>query len=62
MTEVKPTKEQFAEYVAIRDSGITNMFDIGFIMDLSTTGLDKPMCLYIMKHFEELADEYEVAI
>ena len=59
---MKPTKEQFQEYVAIRDSGITNMFDIGFIMDLSTTGLDKPICLYIMKNFEELAKEYEVEI
>ena len=59
---MKPTKEQFKEYVAIRDSGVTNMFDIGFIMDLSTTGLDKPICLYIMKNFADLAKEYEVEI
>lgn len=62
MQEAKPTREQFEEYVAIRDSGITNMFDIGFIMDLSTTGLDKPICLYIMKNFATLAKEYEVQI
>lgn len=59
---MKPTKEQFEEYVAIRDSGITNMFDIRFITDYSDTGLDRPICLYIMQHFEELAEEYEVEI
>ena len=59
---VKPTKEQFEEYVIIRDSGITNMFDVRFITEISATGLNRPICLYIMKHFKELADEYEVAI
>ena len=59
---MKPTKEQFEEYVSIRDSGITNMFDIRFITGYSITGLDKPICLYIMQHFEELAEEYEVEI
>lgn len=62
MTPVKPTKEQFKEYVAIRDSGVTNMFDTQFIEDISCTGLDRSICLYIMKHFKELADEYEVEI
>ena len=62
MTEVKPTREQFVEYVAIRDSGVTNMFDIKFISAISNTGLDKPTCMYIMGHFGELAEEYEVQI
>lgn len=62
MTSVKPTKEQFEEYVSIRDSGVTNMFDIRFISAISDTGLDKPTCFYIMEHFGELADEYEVEI
>lgn len=59
---MKPTKEQFVEYVGIRDSGITNMFDVKFIVGISDTGLTKEICLYIMKHFEELAEEYEVEI
>lgn len=59
---MKPTREQFEEYVEIRDSGVTNMFDIRYIEDISTTGLDRPICMYIMKHFEELAEEYEVEI
>lgn len=59
---MKPTKEQFEEYVAIRDSGVTNMFDVRFITTISCTGLNKDICLYIMKHFVELADEYNVEI
>ena len=59
---MKPTKEQFEDYVAIRDSGVTNMFDIGYVCDLSTTGLTREICLYIMKHFTDLAKEFEVEI
>jgi len=62
VNDMKPTREQFEEYVEIRDSGVTNMFDIRYIEDISTTGLDRPICMYIMKHFEELAEEYEVEI
>lgn len=60
--ENKPTKEQFEEYVAIRNSGITNMFNITFITDISSTGLNKPICLYIMNNFSALAEEYSVSI
>lgn len=59
---MKPTKAQFKEYVAIRDSGVTNMFDTGFITDISVEGLTRDMCLYIMKHFHELAEEYDVNV
>lgn len=59
---MKPTKEQFEEYVAIRDSGVTNMYDISYIMLISNTGLTLDICKYIMHNFKELADEYEVAI
>jgi hypothetical protein len=62
MTESKPTKEQFEDYVGIRDSGVTNMFDVTMVCALSDTGLTKDICLYIMKHFAELAEEYEVEI
>ena len=62
MEKTKPTKEQFKEYVAIRDSGVTNMFDITFITDVSVTGLDRSTCLYIMSNFKSLADEYGVKI
>lgn len=60
--EGKPTREQFQEYVDIRDSGVTNMFDVNYIEAISTTGLTRLNCIYIMKNFKELADEYEVKI
>lgn len=60
--ERKPTKEQFEDYVAIRDSGMTNMFDVRTVCNLSVTGLTKEICLYIMTNFRELAKEYEVDV
>lgn len=62
MAGTKPTREQFEDYVAIRDSGVTNMFAISIVCDLSSTGLTRDNCFYIMDHFKELADEYEVEI
>lgn len=59
---MKPTKEQFEDYVAIRDSGVTNMFDVNMVCALSSTGLTRGICLYIMSHFTDLAGEYEVEI
>ncbi len=59
---MKPTKEQFEDYVSIRDSGVTNMYAIDVVCDLSYSGLTKDICFYIMKHFKELAEEYEVEI
>lgn len=59
---MKPTKEQFEDYVSIRNSGVTNMFDVKTVCNLSSTGLTRDICIYIMKHFIELASEYEVEI
>lgn len=59
---MKPTKEQFKEYVAIRDSGVTNMYDVGYIESISVEGLNKDICIYIMQHFSDLAKEYEVDV
>lgn len=62
MAGVKPTKEQFEDYIRIRDSGVTNMFAISIVCDLSTTGLTRDNCFYIMDNFKELAEIYNVAI
>lgn len=59
---MKPTKEQFEDYVRIRDSGVTNMFDIKTVCSYSITGLTRDICIYIMRSFMELAEEYEVEI
>ena len=54
----KPTKEQFKDYVFIQKSGVTNMWAIKTVCDLSTTGLTTDICLYIMDHYSELKEEY----
>ena len=58
MNKNKPTKEQFKDYVFIQTSGVTNMWAIKTVCDLSTTGLTTDICLYIMDHYSELEEEY----
>ncbi len=58
----KPEKHQFEDYVAIRNSGMTNMFDVRTVCQLSVTGLTREHCLYIMSNFMKLAEEYEVDV
>ena len=48
--------------MTIRDSGVTNMWDITTVCNLSPIGLTKDICFYIMDHFVELAEEYGVEI
>lgn len=55
---MKPSKEQFLDYENIRQSGITNMFDIRFVCSLSTHGLTKEHCLYIFANYSDLMEEY----
>ena len=62
MNPHKPKPPQFIEYVKIRNSGVTNMFDIDRVCELSTKGLTEDMCFFIMDQFEELAKEYNVKI
>lgn len=59
---MKPTKEQFEDYVRVRDSGATNMFDTTMVCALSNTGLTREICIYIMQNFVDLAKEYDVDI
>lgn len=59
---VKPNKEQFLDYESIRMLGVTNMLDTSVVCALSHTGLSKEHCIYIFKHYIELAEEYGVAI
>lgn len=58
MNKDKPTKEQFENYVFIQKSGVTNMWAVNIVCQLSTTGLTEDICLYIMKHYKELEEEY----
>ena len=52
------TKKQFQTYLKIRDSGVTNMFDVKKVVELSEKILTKEDCIFIMKNFSELCDLY----
>ena len=50
------TAEQFSLYLEVRDSGMTNMFDVKMVEQLS--GLSRPLILAIMTHFTFLTQKY----
>lgn len=60
--KLKPTKEQFEEYVRIQYSGVTNMCAINTICRLSSEGLTRANCMYIMDHYTDLIQEYQIAV
>ena len=51
------TKEQFEAYVDVQESGVTNMFDVKTVGQLS--GLEKEQILTIMQSYGELQDKYD---
>ena len=53
----KITKEQFEAYVDVQESGITNMFDVKTVGQLS--GLNKVEIMTIMTNYGELKDKYD---
>ena len=55
MTEI--SREQFEAYVDVQESGVTNMFDVKTVGELS--GLEKEEIMTIMKSYGELKDKYD---
>ena len=53
----KITKEQFEAYVDVQESGITNMFDVKTVGQLS--GLEKEQIMTIMQSYSELKEKYD---
>ena len=54
MTEI--SREQFEAYVDVQESGVTNMFDVKTVGELS--GLEKEEIMTIMKSYGELKEKY----
>jgi len=50
------TKEEFMAYETVRQSGITNMFMVSTVCDLSE--LDKEVVMEIIKNYAELKNKY----
>ena len=55
MTEI--TQEQFEAYVDVQMSGVTNMFDVKTVGELS--GLEKEEIMAIMQSYGELKEKYD---
>ena len=53
----KITKENFEAYVDVQMSGVTNMFDVRTVGELS--GLEKEQIMTIMQSYGELKDKYD---
>ena len=53
----KITQEQFEAYVDVQMSGVTNMFDVRTVSQLS--GLEKEQILTIMTSYGELKNKYD---
>ncbi|MEK6880007.1 MAG: hypothetical protein AABY22_10385 [Nanoarchaeota archaeon] len=54
--KIKITKEQFEDYEEVRVNGLTNMYDITTVCELS--GLDKEIVIQIMKEYDKLMEEF----
>ena len=50
------TKEDFERYEEVRGSGVTNMFAINTVCDLS--GLEKEEVMDIMKNYSEYKEKF----
>ena len=55
MTEI--TQEQFEAYIDVQESGVTNMFDVKTVSQLS--GLEKEQIMKIMVDYGTLKDKYD---
>lgn len=50
------TREDFSAYEFVRTEGLTNMFHITNVCELS--GLERPVVLAIMRNYEGLMERY----
>ena len=53
------TRKQFEKYLEIQMSGVTNMFNITRVVDLSNGVLSREDCLDIMKNYSEYETKLE---
>ena len=53
----KITQEQFEAYVDVQMSGVTNMFDVKTVGELS--GLEKEEIITIMTNYGQLKEKYD---
>ena len=54
----KITKEDFEAYVRVQRSGVTNMFAVNLVSELS--GLARDKILYIMENYRKLSKKFKI--
>lgn len=54
--KVKITKEKFESYETVRESGVTNMFDVATVCSLS--GLEKEEAIEIMSSYGDYIEQF----
>ena len=63
---MKPTQEQWNAYVDVQQSGLTNMWAVDTVIDLAQRyyqiELTSEVCLYIMKNYADLKEEYGIKV
>lgn len=55
---MKITKEDFEDYEKIRQAGLTNMFNVSEVINLSYN-LTKEKVFYIMKNYSKLKEKFK---
>ncbi len=55
--KIDVTKEDFEDYENVRSGGLTNMFDVSNVVELSDN-LTREKCIAIMENYEELVKEF----
>jgi hypothetical protein len=62
---MKATKEQYEAFLEVRESGLTNMWDVAKVIELahqvSGIKLTREECLDIIHHYSEYEKEYNNA-
>ncbi len=59
--ETKINEEQMQAYEDIRQSGITNMFNVTAVIALSDGLLTKADCIDIMHNYEKYIEEFNIS-
>ena len=58
------SREEFAAYVKVQVSGLTNMWHVSVVIELaeeySEVVLTETQCFYIMKNYSELSEWYGI--
>lgn len=52
------TKDKFLAYERVRQSGVTNMWDVAKVCTLSNNELEEDDCLDIMKNYSKYKKEH----